>query len=216
MNSRGDAVVRMIGMGILAAAAALSGGDGAAQQVAGTAVESSGQAAAPSAPAAAAQAQPPACAAGEYAQFDFWVGHWDVYRTGGDRIIAHSLVEKLYDGCGVRENWMPLGQAGGGSLNSYVPQAGEWRQIWIDSSNSWAEFRGGVRDGAMVLSGTWRGMNGPGSEPLVRISYIPQPEGAVRQFGEQSTDAGRTWTPAFDLTYRRSATAAAAPAANSR
>ena len=156
-------------------------------------------------PPASSGGQPaPACVAPEYGQFDFWVGSWEVYRTGRTRLVARSLIEKLYDGCGIRENWMPIGAAGGGSLNSFVPQAGEWRQIWIDSSNSWAEFRGGLRDGAMVLTGIWRGMNGPGSEPLVRISYIPQGDGAVRQFGEQSTDNGQTWAPAFDLTYRRS------------
>ena len=27
-------------------------------------------------------------------------------------------------------------------------------------------------------------------------------DGSVRQFGEQSTDEGKTWTPSFDLTYR--------------
>ena len=61
----------------------------------------------------------------------------------------------------------------------------------------------------MVLSGVWRGMNGPGTAPLVRISYIPQPDRSVRQLGEQSTDEGRTWTTAFDLTCRRSASATA-------
>ena len=200
-------MIRMVRNGILAAATALTPLSGWAQQPgAGTPPVV--------APPPSAPAPTPACTAPEYGQFDFWVGRWDVYRTGGDRLVAHSLIEKLYDGCGVRENWMPTGAAGGGSLNSFVPQPGEWRQIWIDSSNSWAEFRGGLRDGAMVLSGTWRGMNGAGTAPLVRISYIPQPDRSVRQLGEQSTDDGRTWTPAFDLTYRRSATAdAGVPAA---
>ncbi len=29
-------------------------------------------------------------------------------------MVAHSLIEPVY-GCGIRENWMPLGKPGGGS-----------------------------------------------------------------------------------------------------
>ena len=76
---------------------------------------------------------PPAnpCAAPEFAQFDFWVGYWDVYGPKGQQ-VANSLIEKVY-GCGVRENWKPLQGAGGGSLNIYVPETKKWEQFWIDS-----------------------------------------------------------------------------------
>ena len=33
-------------------------------------------------------------------------------------------------------------------------------------------------------------------------------DGSVRQFGEQSSDEGKTWVPSFDFTYRPSAAAA--------
>ena len=36
---------------------------------------------------------PPPCAAPEYRQLDFWVGRWDVYPTGKDKLVAHSLIE---------------------------------------------------------------------------------------------------------------------------
>ena len=74
---------------------------------------------------------PPACATAEHRQFDFWVGAWDVYPTGTDQLVAHSLIERLYDGCVIRENWMPLAGAGadGGSLTSWVPAQGRWRQL---------------------------------------------------------------------------------------
>ena len=69
--------------------------------------------------AAAAQAAPPPpppCADEAHAQFDFFVGEWDVYPNGSDRLIAHSKWERLYNGCGVRENWMPVsGKGAGGS-----------------------------------------------------------------------------------------------------
>ena len=50
----------------------------------------------------------------------------------------------------------------------------------------------------MVISGKW-------GAPLVRISYSKNADGSVRQFGEQSTDDGKSWSPSFDLTYRPSA-----------
>ena len=154
-----------------------------------------------SAPAAAAP--PPsaaaACSAPEYRQFDFWVGRWDVYGPKGKQ-AATSLIEKLYNGCGIRENWMPLGQPGGGSLNIYVADQKHWEQFWIDAAGSRALFTGGWNGKAMVIQGKWGG-------PLVRISYSKNADGSVRQFGEQSTDDGKSWTVSFDLTYRRSATA---------
>lgn len=156
-----------------------------------------------SVPAGAQEApRPPACAAAEHRQFDFWVGEWDVYPTAGGEQVARSRIEKLYQGCAIRENWMPIRGGGGGSLNSWRPQEGKWVQAWTDSANAWVIFQGGVRDGAMVLTGLWEGARGPGSRPLVRMTYTPLEGGAVRQFGESSTDEGTTWQPFFDLTYR--------------
>ena len=145
--------------------------------------------------APAPAAAPPPCSSPEHRQFDFWVGKWDVYPTGKDKLVAHSLIESVYGGCGVRENWMPLGKPGGGSLNIYLPEEKHWEQFWIDSEGTRATFVGGWNGSAMVIQGKWGG-------PLVRISYSKNADGSVRQFGEQSTDDGKTWSPQFDLTYR--------------
>ena len=151
--------------------------------------------AAPASAQTAAPAAPPAnpCAAPEFRQFDFWVGHWDVYDAKGNQ-VANSLIEKVY-GCGIRENWRPFKGAGGGSLNIFVPQTGKWEQFWIDSGGSRALFVGGWNGKSMVIEGKWGG-------PLVRISYTANADGSVRQFGEQSTDEGKTWAKSFDLLYR--------------
>jgi hypothetical protein len=142
-----------------------------------------------------APATPPAnpCAATEFHQFDFWVGHWDVFDAKGNH-IANSLIEKVY-GCGIRENWRPFKGAGGGSLNIYVPETGRWEQFWIDSGGSRALFTGGWNGKAMVIEGKWGG-------PLTRITYSANADGSVRQLGEQSTDDGKRWATSFDLTYR--------------
>ena len=154
-------------------------------------------------PAAAPPAPPgppPACATSEHHQFDFWLGRWDVYPTGTDRLVAHSLIESLYGGCAVRENWMPLRGAGGGSLNSWRPAERRWRQTWADSSNNWTEYVGGLEGEAMVLTASGTEPNG---RPIVRrMRYMREAGGAVRQLGSQSVDGGVTWTTTYDFTYR--------------
>ena len=155
------------------------------------------------APAPPAAPPPPACATPQHRQFDFWVGAWDVYPTGTDRLVAHSLIERRYDGCAIRENWMPLRGQGGGSFSAWRPGTSSWRQTWVDSSGAWVEFTGGMDGEAMVLTGPWAGPNG--GVGLVRMRYTRAANGAVRQHGQVSTDNGTTWTNSFDYTYRPAA-----------
>ncbi len=159
----------------------------------------------PAPPSAAPAKAPPACSGPEYRQFDFWVGKWDVRPNGTDAVIAYSLIERLYGGCAIRENWMPLKGGGGGSLSNYDAGIGQWRQAWVDSSGTRVDFTGGYTGDVMAITGNWRGVNGPGKDGLVRMSYSRQPGGAVRQRGEVSTDAGKSWSPSFDFIYSPSA-----------
>ena len=147
----------------------------------------------------------PACTGPEHRQFDFWVGEWSVTQTGKDQIVASSLVEKIYGECVVRESWMPLNGSAGGSLNNYYE--GRWRQTWVDASNSRVDFVGGMVNGKMVLVGDWKGVNGPGKDAIIRMTYSKISDGSVRQHGEQSTDHGLTWSTNFDFTYHPKAKA---------
>lgn len=142
------------------------------------------------------------CAAAEHAAFDFWIGEWDVFPNGKDTQVARSLVEKLYDGCAIRENWMPFMGQGGGSLSGYDPATGTWAQTWIGSAPGPVYFSGGRVADAMVLTGRWRGSGPKGEDGLTRMTYTRQGDGAVRQHGEFSADHGLTWQTSFDLIYR--------------
>ncbi len=153
------------------------------------------------APTASPSPQPNPCGAPENRQFDFWVGRWDVYATGTNRQVARSLIESVYAGCGVRENWAPLRGGGGGSLSLYLPGRMHWRQTWIDSSGSLADFTGGWNGKAMVIEGDWPAPTTPEVHNYVRMTYTPNADGSVRQSGEASPD-NKTWTPSFDFTYR--------------
>ena len=152
-----------------------------------------------------AQAQPaaPACDSAEHRQFDFWVGRWDVFRSDTDQLVARSLIEKLYAGCAIRENWMPLGGTGGGSLNSYRPAERRWRQVWIDSANHLNEYEGGMAGDSMVLTGV--STKAGGERIPARITYRRRADGTVLQTGEQSKDGGRTWELRYEFVYRRAA-----------
>ena len=151
---------------------------------------------------AAAHAEAPGCASPQSRQFDFWVGRWRVSPSDHpDRQVAESLIEKLYRGCGVRENWMPLKGGAGGSLSAYVRADQGWRQTWVDSDGAFVEFKGGWNGKAMVLTGVWPQPGHP--TELTRMTYTRGAHGSVRQLGQVSDDGGRTWGPSFDFTYRR-------------
>ena len=159
--------------------------------------------------AAAQSATPaatPACDTPESHQWDFWVGKWEVHPNGATQIIAHSLIEKKYSGCVIRENWMPVGKeltGGGGSLSIYDPRMKQWRQTWMDSSGARVQLDGALANDIITITGTWPNFAGPGQDALVRMMYQKQPDRQVRQWGDSSTDGGKTWKPSFDFLYRR-------------
>lgn len=150
---------------------------------------------------------PPKCDTAAHAAFDFWVGEWDVFpqspegEESKDR-IAQSRIERLHNGCAIRESWMPLTGAGGSSLSNLDPETGLWHQTWIGATPGRVEFSGGATDDRMVLTGWWPGVGGPGKDGWVRMTYSAREDGSVRQFGEMSEDHGLTWSAAFDLIYR--------------
>ena len=150
----------------------------------------------------ATQPPPSKCEGADYAAFDFWVGEWDVYPNGKDKQVARSKIEKLYSGCAIRENWMPLPGAGGGSLSGYDPVRKGWHQTWFGSSPGPVFFDGGSVDGKMVLTGSWPGSGPSGEDGLTRMTYSLQDDGSVRQHGEFSGDHGLSWVTSFDFIYR--------------
>lgn len=160
----------------------------------------------PAAPPVSAPAAPPlvqsACTAPDYRAFDFWVGEWDVYANGSSAEVATSSIEAMFGGCAIRETWKPLKGGGGGSFSHYDAERRHWRQAWIDSSGARVDFDGGPANGKMVLTGHWANVVAKGQDGLIRMTYSKQPDGSVRQHGEQSTDHGLTWATSFDFIYR--------------
>jgi hypothetical protein len=156
---------------------------------------------------ALAQSPPPpppsACAAAEHHQFDFWIGRWEVTDARSGSQAGSSLIESLYGGCVLRENWSSKSGWAGGSLNIYSRAEKGWRQTWMDQSGALREFRGGLQDGKMVLTTEVASPADKNGVRLVRMTFTPNPDGSVRQYGDISTDGGASWTGRYDLLYRR-------------
>ena len=141
------------------------------------------------APAAAQTPAPAPCTDAAYRQFDFWIGHWDVYAPNGSK-VGENRIEAFGGGCGLLENWSGGSGVTGKSLNMYDATDKQWHQAWVDSSGSRLLLDGQFSDGKMVLAA-----------PGQRISWSVNPDGSVRQHWQSSTDGGKTWTTAFDGKY---------------
>ena len=155
-------------------------------------------AAAPPGPTAAPPALP-TCTSPENRQFDFWIGHWRVVNTRDRQPAGESRIERLYNGCTIRENWSEPTYTGG-SLNTYVAADHRWHQTWTDSTGSWREFVGGMVDGKMVLVWTHPSIRFPGRTAQERMTFTANPDGTVRQYSDQSLDGAR-WVERYDYTY---------------
>lgn len=149
------------------------------------------------------------CAAPQYKAFDFWLGDWDVRNAAG-QLVGHNRITKRHGGCVVQEEWESAAGGSGSSFNVYDQQTRQWHQFWVDATGTnWLSsdaagnpvtLRGGLRDGAMVLSAH------PDTLPsigLTRATWRPLPDGRVRQTFESSSDGGKTWTVSFDGFYTK-------------
>ena len=63
-------------------------------------------------------------------------------------------------------------------------------------------IRGGLANGSMVLTGTLTTV-ADGKTKRFRGTWTPLDDGRVRQYFEESSDDGDTWTPWFEGFYAR-------------
>lgn len=157
------------------------------------------------APSPAPSAPPRPCLARpESRELDFWVGEWDVARTGQPvpATPSRSHVEMSDDGCVINERYeTPIGYSGR-SLNAYDANRKQWEQFWVDNAGGMHHYVGHAHDGNMYYEAEFvpPGQTEPAKH---KMTFFNQGPDQVRQLGEQSTDGGRSWTVSYDLTYRR-------------
>lgn len=136
----------------------------------------------------------------EYKQFDFWVGEWNVENHQGQP-VGTNIIQRITGNCIVLENWTDGFGGTGKSINFYDSSKGKWRQTWVSDRGNVSEFEGEYKDGAMRFTGETNLQSG--GKILRRLTFFNLAADRVRQFSEQSTDGGKTWTVAYDFTYVR-------------
>jgi hypothetical protein len=152
--------------------------------------------------AATPVAKSPGCAAPEYRQMDFWIGDWDTFETDGSvkESEARAQITPIAQGCAIHELYEQNDGLIGDSILSYDPVRKHWQQTWVTNRGALMVITGNWKDGAMVLEGEVH-LN-TGATVLQRISWKAQ-DGGVREWAVMSKDGGKTWTPAFDVLFRK-------------
>jgi hypothetical protein len=150
-------------------------------------------------PVALAQNAQAPCADAAHAQFDFWVGTWDVTRPDG-ALAGTNRIEKILGGCVVFENWTSATSGyEGKSFNTFDPMTGKWNQVWVDTTGATLHFSGARHGDVVEMEGTQQTAEGPLRH---RMSYTVNANGTIRQLWQQSPD-GKEWQVLFDGLYRR-------------
>jgi len=143
---------------------------------------------------------PPACAAAEYRQFDFFVGDWDTFDVGRpDSVVARNHVTPMLGGCAVRERYAQRDGLVGESFSAYDAGRRVWHQSWVTNRGALLLLDGRLEGGRMVLSATDRAADGTAS--LVRAAWWREGT-TVRERAERSRDGGKSWVPLFDIVFR--------------
>ena len=151
--------------------------------------------------ATAERAFRPCLSRGESHLFDFWIGEWSVTNAQG-QAAGRSSVQQILSQCVVFENWTDRQGGQGKSFNAYNTDLRMWQQFWTDQYGRVTEYResertpeGGLRFLAHQLLSQ--------RPSLIRMTFTPIDKNTVRQFGETSSDSGKTWATSFDLYYHR-------------
>ncbi len=97
-------------------------------------------------------AQP--CAEPESAQFDFWVGRWEVYAQG--KLAGHNTISRIHGGCTLLEEYSAAGSAyEGRSFNYYDPTDEQWQQAKKDTIGGLLKEDFRTLPGKMPMTADW-------------------------------------------------------------
>lgn len=151
--------------------------------------------------AAATSPRPASCNAPEYRQLDFWLGDWDTYDSGDSKTsVARTHVDRIAGGCAVHELYEQSDGLIGDSILSFDAVRKVWQQTWVTNYGSLMVISGRFKEGALTLEGEMH--VGDGRSVQQRITWAAKGRG-VREWSVMSKDGGKTWVPAFDVTFQK-------------
>jgi hypothetical protein len=138
----------------------------------------------------------------KYHEFDFWIGEWEIYRTGTKDILGFSKIESIVDSFGIQETYRSAkSKYIGTSINKYNLASGQWEQYWIDNTSLTLYLKGRKVDNQMILQNKIEMEDG--SFLNNRITWTDNEDGTVRQVWEKSYDDGQSWSKIFDGLYKK-------------
>jgi hypothetical protein len=140
------------------------------------------------------------CSSPEAAQFDFWVGDWQL--TWADTLHGTNHVTKPLGSCVIQEQFSANGPQGfrGMSVSVYDPNAHQWQQTWVDNDGAYMLFTGGFADGKMILS---RKITKNGKPLAQRMVFSDIESDKFNWDWQSSSDDGATWKTTWHIAYRR-------------
>lgn len=139
-----------------------------------------------------------------FAQFDFWIGEWDVHDASGT-YQGSNIISREQRGCVLIENWTGARGSTGMSINYLDTKSDEWVQFWLAAGGYHIDIRGGMTDDGMLLTGIIHTITNDTTTPF-RGLWTALPDGRVRQFFEISNDGGESWSTWFEGFYTRKST----------
>jgi hypothetical protein len=142
------------------------------------------------------------CCTEKHAEFDFWVGSWNVSKPDGSP-AGTNTIDKIQDNCILRENWTSAaGNFTGVSSNFYNAQTNQWEQIWLDNQGGILHLKGNRKGNQMILQSDEL-KNAKGELYFHRITWTLTDDGSVRQYWETITN-DKDIVVAFDGLYKKS------------
>lgn len=115
-----------------------------------------------------------------------------------DSSAGHARVERILEGCALREIYDGRNGLSGQSLSIYDSGRKLWHQSWVTNRGQLLVIEGRLKGNRMVLEGAYP----PGTSTLIRGVWSRMGS-AVRETAETSSDGGKTWQPLFDLVFRK-------------
>ena len=141
------------------------------------------------------------CSSPESAQFDFWVGDWEL--VWNDTSKGTNSVRRILDGCGIQENFSDaVSNFNGMSWSMYNPKTANWQQTWIDNQGGYIVLTGKFDKGEMILA-TKPVADLQGKMTLSRMVFYNIKAGSFDWNWENSIDNGSTWKLNWKIHYQR-------------
>lgn len=144
--------------------------------------------------------QAPPCSDPAFAQFDFWVGDWDL--TWQDSLHGSNTITKVMDDCVIMENFdsSPSGKFRGMSVSTYNINQKIWQQTWVDNNGAYLDFKGGLEGDKMILS---RSFEKDGNTIMQRMVWYNISDNSFDWNWESSKDKGENWKVLWQIHYER-------------